>query len=171
MARYLIDTNIVRFYVEGNKEVEAFWDKCRQNNDTLLLSMVTVGELRSQMVVIKQQYRKPLRQLIQAFPHIPATDPNDQRAHAYRRYARMIRLMHENQHKSHQPRLPALADAKIAVDALKEEITIVTNNTKDFHIARFLGAAVYDPIRDLWFYPIERTNTRPAHPILEDNYL
>jgi len=45
MTRYLIDTNIVRFNIEGNKEVEASWEKCKNNNDTLLLSMVTVEEL------------------------------------------------------------------------------------------------------------------------------
>ncbi|MTT32911.1 hypothetical protein GMB86_12930 [Terrilactibacillus sp. BCM23-1] len=75
MTRYLINTNIVRFYIESNKEVDVFWEKCKQNNDTLLLSMVTVGELKSQIDEVKKKHRLALRQLIKSFPKIPATDP------------------------------------------------------------------------------------------------
>lgn len=169
MTRYLIDTNIVRFYIEGNKEVEAFWDKCKKNNDTLLLSMVTVGELRSQIDEIKEKHRPALRQLIKAFPKIEATDPEDRKTHAYRRMARIIRAQHQKEKKAHQPRLPGLADAKIAVDAINEQIDIITNNTRDFHIARFFGISLFDPIREIWFHPIERTNSNPPKFILPDS--
>ncbi|MTT32912.1 hypothetical protein GMB86_12935 [Terrilactibacillus sp. BCM23-1] len=80
--------------------------------------------------------------------------------------ARIIRAQHQKEKKSYQPRLPGLADAKIAVDAINEKIDIVTNNTKDFHIARFFGISLYDPIRDIWFYPIEKTNSNPPKYIL-----
>lgn len=103
MARYLIDTNIVRFYIEEQKQVTEFLNQCKQNNDTLLLSMVTVGELQSQLFEIKPKYRPALRNFIKAFPKIEATDPEDRKAHAYRRMARAIRTQHAKEKRVFNP--------------------------------------------------------------------
>ncbi|MFS1514809.1 type II toxin-antitoxin system VapC family toxin [Chengkuizengella sp. SCS-71B] len=156
MKRYLIDTNIVRFYIQGNTQVETFMKQCEVNDDILLISMVTVGELRSQLIEINSKHRPALRRLIKTFPKIEVTDPEDKKAHAYRRMARKIRAQHQKEKKPYQPKLPGLADSKIAVDAINEQLDIITNNTKDFQIARFFGISLYDPIRNLWYYPIKR---------------
>lgn len=168
MKRYLIDTNIIRFYIEGILEVIKFWEECEANDDTLLLSMVTVGELRSQMIEVHPKHKSALRTLIKAFPTIEVTDSADRKAHAYRKMARCIRSVHEQEKKPFKPKLPELADAKIAVDAINEQIEIVTNNTKDFQIARFFGVSLYDPIRDIRFAAIEKTNEAKPKWILPD---
>ena len=100
MKRYLIDTNIIRFYIEGNPEVNKFWVECEANDDTLLLSMVTVGELRSQMIEIHPKHKSALRTLIKAFPTIEVMGSEDRKAHAYRKMARCIRSMHEQEKKA-----------------------------------------------------------------------
>lgn len=169
MTRYLIDTNIIRFYLANHPAVVEFWEKSRNQGDTFLLSQVTVGELRSQLVELSHHHRSALRRLIKAFPTINSSDIHDNRAHAYRRAARSIRVKHEIFNRPAKPRLPGLADAKIAVDAITEEIPIVTNNTKDFHIARFFGVGIYDPVRNVWFEPIEKTNRSPFF-IFPDRY-
>ncbi|AQQ54183.1 type II toxin-antitoxin system VapC family toxin [Planococcus lenghuensis] len=168
MTRYLIDTNIIRFYIQQQRDVERFLDNCMANEDTLLLSMVTVGELRSQAMEISERQRGAVRRLIKAFPKVEVTDPADRKAHAYRRMGRCIRELHKEEKKAFLPRLPGLADSKIAVDAINENAEIVTNNTRDFHISRFFGVSLYDPKENIRFPPIEKSGNSPSTWILPD---
>jgi predicted nucleic acid-binding protein len=154
MSRYLLDTNIIRFYAEKVPEVEKFIDQSILSGNTFFISETVKYEIESQFVEMKKREVAAAKKLIKILQPIEIELKDFKRAHLYRRQGRKIRKYHKEWKRPATPRLPGLADSLIAIAALNEKINIITNNTKDFHLARFLGSTLYCPIRDKHFLPI-----------------
>lgn len=125
---YLVDTNVVselRKRSKANRGVKAFFSSAHKTNSELYLSVITVGELRRGVELIKhrgdnvqaQVLEKWLIDLVTQFKgHI--LDFTDAEAQVW---GRLRVPNHEN-----------AIDKQIAATALMYNLCIVTRNTKDF---------------------------------------
>lgn len=169
MTRYLLDTNIIRYYIDPlapeHLSVRAFFNSCRANGDFLFISMVTKMELESQEVELSAASVRAIRTIIQALRPISINDPNDLRAHRLRRFGKWMKIHHQQtcQMTTAVPKIPALADAQICVTGMVEGLTIVTNNVKDFALARFFGTTIYNPVTQQTFPPIALNKQPPYY--------
>lgn len=128
MIMYLIDTNVIseaRKKSKANNGVRAFFKKIMEDNSPVFISVVTVGELRRGVELIR--YRGDLRQanqlekwlgslLAEYRDHI--LDINQDIAQLWGR----LRAPHPEN----------ALDKQIAATALIYELTVVTRNHKDF---------------------------------------
>ncbi|MDQ0156517.1 type II toxin-antitoxin system VapC family toxin [Robertmurraya andreesenii] len=158
MARYLIDTNVIRLYVDRQPEVESFIESSLAKNDTFFIPETVKYEILSQFVEMKKHEVVAARKLIAAFQPIEVELSDFKRAHLYRRQGRKIRKYHNGWKKPQTPALPGLADSFIAVTAINEKIDLVTNNLKDFHLLRFFGRTIIEPITRERYGPIDFKN-------------
>ena len=128
MIMYLIDTNVIseaRKKSKANNGVRAFFNKIMEDKSPVFISVVTVGELRRGVELIR--YRGDLRQanqlekwlgslLAEYRDHI--LDINQDIAQLWGR----LRAPHPEN----------ALDKQIAATALIYELTVVTRNHKDF---------------------------------------
>lgn len=125
---YLLDTNVVselRKKAKMNVGVKAFFHEAAQNETGLYLSVVTIGELRRGVELIryrgdeKQAYLLEtwLTTLIDTYEqHILPFDQEEAQV-----WGKLRAPNHEN-----------ALDKQIAATALIYDLTLVTRNTKDF---------------------------------------
>ena len=156
MTRYLLDTNILRYYFESRSEVEIFFNNCRIQGDDFLISYITYEEIRLQMKNLDKLKRKELLEFLSVLPRTTVTSRKSKRTFAFRRYWGYVNSYHESQSKGKKLKKISYEDAAIAVDAVDEGVDIITHNTKDFHLARFLGVSLYDPVNEEWYYKVEK---------------
>lgn len=161
MARYLLDTNIIRFYIENRPEAVNFIDSRLENGDTFFISSVVKGELRAQIPALNRKEITAVRSLLLAFPTL--SDTGLKKAHALRYFSTRLQKYHEKINHPTIPKRIGLADAEIAVSAYKEGIPLITHNIKDFTVIRFLGIELYDPMADKVYLPIRDITSLPDY--------
>jgi predicted nucleic acid-binding protein len=154
MTRYLLDTNIIRFYAEKVPEVERFIDQSLAKGVTFFINETVQYEIESQFVEMNKSEKKAAKLLIKNLLPIEVETRDFRRAHLYRRQGRKIKQYHKKWNKPQTLTLPGLADSFIAVAAINEQIGIVTNNLKDFHLARYFGITLYEPLSNAIYRPI-----------------
>jgi len=125
---YLIDTNVVsevRKKKKANPGVRAFFKKAVANDMPLFLSVVTVGELRRGVELVR--YRGDLRQALQLEQWLDAL------LDEYQDY--ILGMNHDIAQLWGKLRVPHpenAIDKQIAATALIYDLTVVTRNQKDF---------------------------------------
>lgn len=135
---YLLDTNVVselRKRTKTNSGVKAFFKQTKSNDDTLFLSVITVGELRRGVDLIR--YRGDIRQAsrLEAWLSVLLEDFHEQ----------ILPFGVEEAHvwgKLRVPKHENALDKQIAATAILYGLTLVTRNEKDFH---GLGVQVLNP--------------------------
>ena len=125
---YLIDTNIVsetRKRSKANKGVQAFFKRVTEDQAKMYISVVTVGELRRGVELIR--YRGDTRQANQLEKWLAAllADYQDHTLDINQDIAQLWGRL-----RSPHPENPL--DKQIAATALIYELTVVTRNHKDF---------------------------------------
>ena len=125
---YLVDTNVIsesRKKSKANKGDRAFFKQAIEDETRLFISVVTVGELRRGIKLIR--YRGDLRQANQLEKWLEAllTDYQDHILEINQDIAQLwgrLRVPHSEN----------ALDKQIAATALSYELTVVTRNYKDF---------------------------------------
>lgn len=125
---YLLDTNViseVRKKSKANKGVQAFFKEVVEDDAQIFISIVTVGELRRGVELIR--YRGDVRQASQLEKWLAAllTEHQDQILGINHDIAQLwgrLRVSHPEN----------ALDKQIAATALIFELTVVTRNYKDF---------------------------------------
>ncbi|OQX02631.1 MAG: VapC toxin family PIN domain ribonuclease [Thiothrix lacustris] len=125
---YLLDTNVISKNRKGqraNPGVQAFFQQVTRNHDKLFLSVVTIGELRRGIELIRyrndhvqaHQLEQWLEQILTDYQdHIIELD-----ADAAQLWGRLRVPHHEHE-----------LDKLIAASALLYDLTVVTRNVDDF---------------------------------------
>ncbi len=128
MTVYLVDTNViseVRKKLKANQGVRSFFQKAVENETPLFISVVTVGELRRGVELVR--YRGDVRQAYQLESWL------DGLLGEYQDY-----ILDINQDtaqlwgKLRVPHAENAIDKQIAATALVYDLTVVTRNHKDF---------------------------------------
>lgn len=125
---YLVDTNVIseaRKRSKGNRGVRAFFEQAIEDETPLFISVVTVGELRRGVELIR--HRGDVRQANQLDKWLVAllTEYQDHILDIDQGIAQLwgrLRVPHPEN----------ALDKQIAATALIYELTIVTRNDKDF---------------------------------------
>ena len=125
---YLVDTNVIseaRKRSKGNRGVRAFFEQAIEDETPLFISVVTVGELRRGVELIR--HRGDVRQANQLDKWLVAllTEYQDHILDIHQDIAQLwgrLRVPHPEN----------ALDKQIAATALIYELTIVTRNDKDF---------------------------------------
>jgi toxin FitB len=125
---YLVDTNVIseaRKRSKGNRGVRAFFEQAIEDETPLFISVVTVGELRRGVELIR--HRGDVRQANQLDKWLVAllTEYQDHILDIDQDIAQLwgrLRVPHPEN----------ALDKQIAATALIYELTIVTRNDKDF---------------------------------------
>jgi predicted nucleic acid-binding protein len=138
---YLIDTNVIseiRKNKKANKGVRQYFESAIKNEDKLYISVVTVGELRRGVELIR--YRSDTRQANQLEKWLGVILEN---------YQNNILDINEDiaqlWGKLRVPHPENALDKLIAATALINGLTVVTRNTKDFSKT---GVAVFNPFEE-----------------------
>lgn len=138
---YLVDTNViseVRKKSKANAGVRAFFTRVIEDDTQMFISVVTVGELRRGVELIR--YRGDVRQATQLENWLAAllTEHPDQILDINQDIAQLwgrLRVPHPEN----------ILDKQIAATALIYELTVVTRNHKDFVKA---GVRVLNPFTE-----------------------
>ena len=125
---YLVDTNVIseaRKKSKANKGVRAFFKQTIEDETQLFISVVTVGELRRGVELIR--YRSDVRQanLLEKWLEALLTEYQDHILDINQDIAQLwgrLRVPHPEN----------ALDKQIAATALIYELTVVTRNHKDF---------------------------------------
>ena len=125
---YLVDTNViseVRKKSKANRGVQAFFRQVIEDNAQIFISVVTVGELRRGVELIR--YRGDVRQANQLEKWLTAllTEHQDH----------ILDINHDIAQLWGRLRVPHpenALDKQIAATAFVYELTVVTRNSKDF---------------------------------------
>lgn len=167
MAHYLLDTNIIRYYIDRSSpyhpQANQFIHQCRINGDSIFISTTTRNELKRQDITLPTTQKQLLRLFIKALNPIAPEDYEDRRATNLRRFATWLQAHHRHTHCRQSPGIPALADAQICLVGIQEKMTIVTNNIKDFSIVRFFGINLYNPVTGKHYPVIPLTKQKPHY--------
>ncbi|GAB6928239.1 type II toxin-antitoxin system VapC family toxin [Paenibacillus sp. JCM 10914] len=124
MSRFLFDTNICIYYLEGNPAVLTYMnDVFREPANSLELSVITEAELFSSQAVYGNQ---ELTNAISGF-----VNASDEVAEITREVAVKAGEIRSYFHKKFNRKIK-LPDALIAATAIVRKATLVTNNDKDF---------------------------------------
>jgi len=125
---YLVDTNVVseiRKKQKANPGVRSFFKKAMEDDSPLFLSVVTVGELRRGVELVR--YRGDLRQACQLEKWL------DGLVDEYQDY--ILGINHDIAQLWGKLRVPHpenAIDKQMAATALIYDLTVVTRNQKDF---------------------------------------
>ena len=135
---YLIDTNIIseaRKRDRANKGVQSFFNQIEQRNESLFISVITLGELRRGVDLIAHRgdndQANLLEQWLEAIINDYADFILDFTAVEAQLWGRLRVPHHEN-----------AIDKQIAATALSHDLTLVTRNIDDF---TGLGLSLLNP--------------------------
>jgi len=125
---YLIDTNIlseIRKKKDANKGVMRFFKQTIKNEDRLYLSVITIGELRRGIELIR--HRNDIRQanILEKWLNVILHDYQDYILGIDEDVAQLWGKLRSPHHEH-------ALDKQIAATALIHGLTIVTRNEKDF---------------------------------------
>ena len=128
MSMYLVDTNVIseaRKKTKANKGVRQFFRQAIEDGTRLFISVVTVGELRRGVELIR--YRGDVRQANQLEKWLESlmTDYEDHILDINRDIAQLWGRLRTPQPEN-------ALDKQIAATALIYELTVVTRNYRDF---------------------------------------
>ena len=139
MSGFLLDTNIPSEMLRPRPDANvAAWVK-RHANETLFVSVVTMGELRRGATLLTEQSprRTELERMIRE--HVPSWF-QDRILPVTRMIAERWGVLDGERQLAGRPM--NIADGMIAATALEHDLTVVTRNVKDF---AGLGVTVFSP--------------------------
>ncbi|AJH63793.1 hypothetical protein bcere0016_43280 [Bacillus cereus 95/8201] len=162
MTSYLIDTNIIRYYVENKYDIETFFEQCERNNDSIYISSIVLGEIKAQRFELNKEQNISRRDLCDGFFPV-SIEKTDIMALHLRGFVRWLQQHHKAIRHPVNIVIPALSDAMIAIHAIKSGLTLVTHNVKDFSVVRFFGITIYDPVTNIYYGPIKKDRTKRGY--------
>ena len=125
---YLIDTNVIseaRKQGKADAGVRAFFDKASRDDEALYLSVITLGELRRGVELIRHRGDKQQASLLEAWMDT-VVDQYGERILGFDADAAQVWGRLRVPHAEHE------LDKQIAAIALVHDLTVVTRNTADF---------------------------------------
>jgi len=138
---YLVDTNVIseaRKRERADPGVSAFFRTAATQDQALYLSVVTIGELRRGIELIRHRGDEPQAVLLELWMHTVISEYGDQiltfDADAAQVWGRL-----RVPHPEHE------LDKQIAATALVHDLTVVTRNVRHF---RASGVKLLNPFRD-----------------------
>jgi predicted nucleic acid-binding protein len=126
---YLIDTNVVseaRKGARANPGVASFLREVAERDEALYLSVVTIGELRRGIELIRHRGDESQAVLLEGWLHTVLRDYEDQIL-AFDADAAQVWGRLRVPHPEHE------LDKQIAATALVHDLTVVTRNVRHFH--------------------------------------
>ncbi len=125
---YLVDTNVIselRRGAKSNQGVRYFFESCITHNHTLYLSVITIGELKRGVEIIRHRNDLVQAKLLDHWLNEITTQ--------YSSYILPVSIEISNIWASLRVPLPHNAlDKLIAATAIHHNLTVVTRNEKDF---------------------------------------
>lgn len=138
--RYLIDTNVISELRKGDKAdagVRQFFTQAEQQNAELFISVITVGELRRGIEIIRHRGDHQQADMLEAWLQMVLTD-----------YAENILDFTEVEAQTwgrlRVPHYENAIDKQIAATALTHDLTLISRNTNDFSAT---GVALLNPFQ------------------------
>jgi predicted nucleic acid-binding protein len=125
---YLIDTNVVseaRKRGKANRGVSRFFDEVRRNNDFVYLSVITIGEIRRGIELIRHRGDAKQAKQLEAWIELVLREFNEH----------ILDFGHDEAQvwgRLRVPRPENAIDKQIGATALTHELTLVTRNTTHF---------------------------------------
>ena len=125
---YLIDTNVLSELRKKKKAdcgVQSFFSRCRELNNSLFLSVITIGELRRGVELIRYRGDRTQARRLERWLNTIVTDYADNILQFSQTEAQVWGRLRVPHHEN-------AIDKQIAATALTYGLTLVTRNTGDF---------------------------------------
>jgi toxin FitB len=135
---YLIDTNVIseaRKREKANRGVRRFFDKARSDDEPLFVSVITIGEIRRGIELIRHRGDHLQARRLEAWLGVLLRDFDE----------RILEFGNEEAQvwgRLRVPRHENAIDKQIAATALTHDLTLVTRNVDDL---QGLGAQLLNP--------------------------
>ena len=135
---YLIDTNVIseaRKRQKANRGVRRFFDKVRIHDEPLFVSVITIGEIRRGIEIIRHRGDKPQARRLEAWLEVVLRDFDE----------RILEFGNEEAQVWGRLRVPYHENAinkQIAATALTHNLILVTRNVDHF---KDLGVRLFNP--------------------------
>lgn len=135
---YLIDTNVIseaRKRDKANRGVRRFFDKVRIHDEPLFVSVITVGEIRRGIEIIRHRGDNPQARRLEAWLEVVLRDFDE----------RILEFGNEEAQVWGRLRVPYhenAIDKQIAATALTHDLILVTRNVDHF---KGLGVRLFNP--------------------------
>jgi toxin FitB len=135
---YLIDTNVIseaRKRRRANRGVRSFFDKVRTYDEPLFVSVITVGEIRRGIEIIRHRGDNPQARRLEAWLEAVLRDFDE----------RILEFGNEEAQVWGRLRVPYhenAIDKQIAATALTHDLILVTRNAEHF---KALGVRFFNP--------------------------
>lgn len=138
---YLLDTNVIselRKQEKANRGVQQFFSKAIDQNTRLYLSVITIGELRRGVDLIRHRGDQSQADLLEAWLQRILTDYRDFILSFTATEAQVWGRLRV-------PQAQHAIDKQIAATALTYDLTLVTRNVQDFDMT---GIRLLNPFHD-----------------------
>ena len=135
---YLIDTNVIseaRKREKANRGVRRFFDKVRIHDEPLFVSVITIGEIRRGIEIIRLRSDNPQARRLEAWLEVVLRDFDE----------RILEFGNEEAQVWGRLRVPYYENAidkQIAATALTHDLILVTRNVDHF---KNLGVRLFNP--------------------------
>lgn len=135
---YLIDTNVIseaRKRDKANRGVRRFFDKVRIHDEPLFISVITIGEIRRGIEIIRHRGDNPQARRLEAWLEVVLRDFDE----------RILEFGNEEAQVWGRLRAPShenAIDKQIAATALTHDLILVTRNVDHF---KGVGVRLFNP--------------------------